>query len=818
MLQRELAAGFWEWFEVVGDLKRQRAVVSRALMRIKQRAVLECWDAWCEAVANAFELQQQEEAERREGVVQKVLQRMRQAGLAAAWSAWHSFYATLKHQRLVVQKCLGRITNRALAQAFEQWLETTAEQRAEESEAQRREQVALQLLKRLMNAGLAKTFNQWAAWAEEQRRQKVVVQRCLQKMLQRELAAGFWEWFEVVGDLKRQRAVVGRVVEKMRRRCLFSCWECWLQSIFDSVQDSRLEVLQRKEAERQEQLMKKVVARALKSKFCQAWRLWQDNVSAVRNERELLQRVLGRMANRCLATAIHAWACTWGELKAQRHRLNVCLRRMRNRELSGALEQWRSQVEGLRAEAAEGERHELVVGRVLKRMMNATLAQGFGHWQASTQEAQRLRCVLEKSLARLRNRVLAGAFLRWCEGAQDLRQQRVTLQRALKRMRQKALVQCWDSWVWSASQLKQARLVAEALMQKKQLTAAGNSVWMAWKAWRGLRSRCRRARLAAWVGRLRARGCLAATFYRWAAWAVSNVHKASYHTLGESFASLDLGSLTLSLPDKPGEVSRENLSKIVENISKALGDVREILGHGQTLVTHARRARAMVNGSAEAAPAVPGLSAIEKRLGGLTSQDLGLSPGAQHLLLIRKAHTAEVQRDRYMTDFLDSQAKNITSTSRLASVETELELTRRQNIALEDAVVTSSSALKEESAAKMVWTGVVRPTPRHHADSLEKRKQLEHDFEALMSTRRDLDSDLKRATSAGLKLSGTSVRKNLSGSSGGGGGARRTLAERSTTKDSPATPAERFRSQYRKQKLTLAEASSQASQTPKRGA
>ena len=564
--------------------------------------------------------------------------------------------------------------------------------------------------------------------------------------------------------------------------------------------------------------MKKVVARAQKSKFCQAWRLWQDNVSAVRNERELLQRVLGRMANRCLATSFHAWACTWGELKAQRHRLNVCLRRMRNRELSGALEQWRSQVEGLRAEAAEGERHELVVGRVLKRMMNATLAQGFGHWQASTQEAQRLRCVLEKSLARLRNRVLAGAFLRWCEGAQDLRQQRVTLQRALKRMRQKALVQCWDSWVWSASQLKQARLVAEALMQKKQLIAAGDSVWMAWKAWRGLRSRCRRARLAAWVGRIRARGCLAATFYRWAAWAVSNVHKASYHTLGESFASLDLGSLTLSLPDKPGEVSRENLSKIVENISKALGDVREILGHGQTLVTHARRARAMVNGSAEAAPAVPGLSAIEKRLGGLTSQDLGLSPGAQHLLLIRKAHTAEVQRDRYMTDFLDSQAKNITSTSRLASVETELELTRRQNIALEDAVVTSSSALKEESAAKMVWTGVVRPTPRHHADSLEKRKQLEHDFEALMSTRRDLDSDLKRATSAGLKLSGTSVRKNLSGSSGGGGGARRTLAERSTTKDSPATPAERFRSQYRKQKLTLAEASSQASQTPKRGA
>merc|ERR1712091_201521 len=401
-----------------------------------------------------------------------------------------------------------RITNRALAQAFEQWLETTAEQRAEESEAQRREQVALQLLKRLMNAGLAKTFNQWAAWAEEQRRQKVVVQRCLQKMLQRELAAGFWEWFEVVGDLKRQRAVVGRVVEKMRRRCLFSCWECWLQSTFDSVQDSRLEVLQRNEAERQEQLMKKVVARALKSKFCQAWRLWQDNVSAVRNERELLQRVLGRMANRCLATSFHAWACTWGELKAQRHRLNVCLRRMRNRELSGALEQWRSQVEGLRAEAAEGERHELVVGRVLKRMMNATLAQGFGHWQASTQEAQRLRCVLEKSLARL----------------------------------------------------------------------------------------------AAWVGRIRARGCLAATFYRWAAWAVSNVHKASYHTLGESFASLDLGSLTLSLPDKPGEVSRENLSKIVENISKALGDVREILGHGQTLVTHARRARAMVNGSAEAAP------------------------------------------------------------------------------------------------------------------------------------------------------------------------------------------------------------------------
>ena len=126
-----------------------------------------------------------------------------------------------------------------------------------------------------------------------------------------------------------------------------------------------------------------------------------------------------------------------------------------------------------------------------------------------------------------------------------------------------------------------------------------------------MRHKHKRARLAAWIQRIRSRGSLAAAHYRWAAWTISNIHKTSYNTLGESFASLDLGSLTLSLPDNPGEVSRDNLHKVVANISTALEDVREILGHGQTLVAHVRRARAMVNGGPEAAPAVPGLGAIE---------------------------------------------------------------------------------------------------------------------------------------------------------------------------------------------------------------
>ena len=823
MLQRELAAGFWEWHEMVGELKRQRAVVSRALMRIKQRAVLECWDGWCEAVANAFELRQAEEAERREEerrerVVQKVLQRMRQAGLAAAWAAWHDFYATLKHQRLVVQKCLGRITNRALAQAFEQWLETAAEQRAEEAEGQRREQVGLQLLKRLMNAGLSKTFNQWAAWAAECHRQKVVVQRCVQKMLQRELAAGFWEWHEAVDDLKRQRLLVARVVAKIGRRSLILCWDSWLQVTFDSVQESELEKMRAQEALRQEQLMAKVLKRAQKSKLFQAWGRWLENVLAVRHERELLQRVLVRMANRCLSASFAAWADAWQDLKVQRHRLDVCVRRMRQRELFGALHQWRESVEEIKAEAVTQERHELVVARVLKRMLNAALAQAFACWQTSAEEAKTHRCILQRSVARMRNREMTGAFERWRECVQTLKQHRVVLQRALARMRQKVVVQCWDTWAWSVSQLKRAKMVAEALLLKKRLETSADCVGAAWSAWKEMRHKHKRARLAAWIQRIRSRGYLAAAFYRWAAWTISNIHKTSYNTLGESFASLDLGSLTLSLPDNPGEVSRDSLHKVVANISTALEDVREILGHGQTLVAHVRRARAMVNGGAEAAPAVPGLGAIEKRLGGLTSEDLGLSPGAQHLLLIRKAHTAEVQRDRYMTEFLDSQAKNITSSSRLASVETELELTRRQNVALEDAVATSSSALKDESAAKMVWTGVVRPTPRFHANSQEKRKQLEHDFDALMSARRDLDSDLKRATSAASRPPTSAMKRAPEpGRLAGGGTARLSLAERSASKGSPATPAERFRSQYRKQKLALAGASSQASQTSKQG-
>ncbi len=96
---------------------------------------------------------------------------------------------------------------------------------------------------------------------------------------------------------------------------------------------------------------------------------------------------------------------------------------------------------------------------------------------------------------------------------------------------------------------------------------------------------------------------------------------------------------------------------------------------------------------------------------------------------------------------------------------------------------------------------------------------LEHDFDALMSARRDLDSDLKRATSAASRpLTSAKKRAPEPGRLAGGATARLSLAERSASKGSPATPAERFRSQYRKQKLALAGASSQASQTSKQGA
>ena len=756
----------------------------------------------------------------------RAIKRMGAPYMALGFYTWRDGVRERKAALARARRVLKRMLHLRASAAFRQWCHATALQRDEregrgpaEKEELRRQEVARRLLHRLMNAGLSKTFNQWAAWAAECHRQKVVVQRCVQKMLQRELAAGFWEWHEAVDDLKRQRLLVARVVAKIGRRSLILCWDTWLQVTFDSVQESELEKMRAQEALRQEQLMAKVLKRAQKSKLFQAWGRWLENVLAVRHERELLQRVLVRMANRCLSASFAAWADAWQDLKVQRHRLDVCVRRMRQRELFGALHQWRESVEEIKAEAVTQERHELVVARVLKRMLNAALAQAFACWQTSAEEAKTHRCILQRSVARMRNREMTGAFERWRECVQTLKQHRVVLQRALARMRQKVIVQCWDTWAWSVSQLKRAKMVAEALLLKKRLETSADCVGAAWSAWKEMRHKHKRARLAAWIQRIRSRGYLAAAFYRWAAWTISNIHKTSYNTHGESFASLDLGSLTLSLPDIPGEVSRDNLHKVVANISTALEDVREILGHGQTLVAHVRRARAMVNGGAEAAPAVPGLGAIEKRLGGLTSEDLGLSPGAQHLLLIRKAHTAEVQRDRYMTGFLDSQAKNITSSSRLASVETELELTRRQNVALEDAVATSSSALKDESAAKMVWTGVVRPTPRFHADSQEKRKQLEHDFDALMSARRDLDSDLKRATSAASRPPTSAMKRAPEpGRLAGGGTARLSLAERSASKGSPATPAERFRSQYRKQKLALAGASSQASQTSKQGA
>ena len=115
--------------------------------------------------------------------------------VASGFYAWRDGMRERKAGLARAQRVLKRMLHLRTSAAFGQWCSAAVQQREEregriraEGEELRREQVALQLLKRLMHAGLAKTFNQWAAWAAERLRQKVVVQRCVQRMLQRELA------------------------------------------------------------------------------------------------------------------------------------------------------------------------------------------------------------------------------------------------------------------------------------------------------------------------------------------------------------------------------------------------------------------------------------------------------------------------------------------------------------------------------------------------------------------------------------------------------------------------------------------------------
>ena len=130
-------------------------------------------------------------------------------------------------------------------------------------------------------------------------------------------------------------------------------------------------------------------------------------------------KVVARWVNQCVARTIDAWHEYTVEEARKRHLMARIVQRMQKRGAVMALDLWHANVLSALQERAEEERRNAVMQRVVKRMLHAAVASGFGRWAYNVGELRRQRGIVERVAMRMRNLGVFAALHRWRENTTE---------------------------------------------------------------------------------------------------------------------------------------------------------------------------------------------------------------------------------------------------------------------------------------------------------------------------------------------------------------------------------------------------------------
>ena len=130
-------------------------------------------------------------------------------------------------------------------------------------------------------------------------------------------------------------------------------------------------------------------------------------------------KVVARWVNQCVARTIDAWHEYTVEEARKRHLMARIVQRMQKRGAVMALDLWHANVLSALQERAEEERRNAVMQRVVKRMLHAAVASGFGRWAYNVGELRRQRGIVERVAMRMRNLGVFAALQRWRENTTE---------------------------------------------------------------------------------------------------------------------------------------------------------------------------------------------------------------------------------------------------------------------------------------------------------------------------------------------------------------------------------------------------------------
>jgi C-terminal processing protease CtpA/Prc len=280
---------------------------------------------------------------------------------------------------------------------------------------------------------------------------------------------------------ERRQALMRRVAKRMLNQTMAAALERWTVNACELA--------------RQRCIMDRILKRMLRGKMSAAYQQWCSNAAEKKVMGAKVGKVVGRWMNRCVGQAIEAWHEYSMEEARRRNVMTRAARRLEKRGVVLALELWKANVIEALEDCAEEERRDAILGKVVKRMLHATLASGLLRWQEQVWELRRHRKLLsiqvhdlmERSVGRLLHRTLWFAMDLWQQNVSGARQGRAeeerrnaVMQRVVKRMMHAALAASFLRWRDNVRELRWQQGVMERVARR--MKNAG--MFAAFQRWR----------------------------------------------------------------------------------------------------------------------------------------------------------------------------------------------------------------------------------------------------------------------------------------------------------------------------------------------
>ena len=377
---------------------RLAVIVRKIAVRMVRLTVAKTFDRW------AFNVAEKRDQRRKMGSVLRRWQRLEMSSMLEKWIVMTDERILC---RMVMNKIIKRYLLGAQSRAVISWRAFADDDKKADAEDTRLEVIVRKIGKRMIQLSVARTFDRWFEHSKERREQRRKVGSVLRRWQRLEMSAMLEKWIVMTDERILCRMVMNKIIKRYLLGAQSRAFISWRAFMTDDknadMEDARMEVI-----------VRKIAKRWVKLTEAHSFERWVENVVEAKEWRHKVSVVLRRWQRRAIGAVVNRWCTMVGERVLCRRVMTKILRRYMCAAQARALVSWRAFVDDDKKADVEEARLEVVVRKVVKRMIQLTVARSFDMWSVNVVEAKEQRHKVATVLRRWQRRALGAVVNRWC--------------------------------------------------------------------------------------------------------------------------------------------------------------------------------------------------------------------------------------------------------------------------------------------------------------------------------------------------------------------------------------------------------------------